>query len=341
MKILKLSDFEENKFTKEEILNFFNSTVVIPTETVYGLAGRIDNDNILKEIYMIKNRPSNNPLIVHVSNRKMLGQIVKGDICKEYHILMDKFWPGPLTLIYNAKEEVSNIVKGNSLNTVAVRMPQTKGVLNIIDTLGVPLAAPSANTSGRPSPTECKHAINDFKERVKTYIDGGKCSFGLESTVFMRSNGKNYILRPGSITKEEIENVLGEKVEVKPKCDDTKIICPGSKYTHYSPKIPLYLFKGANWYDLMKEEMKKLNDKKVGILLEEKKFKKAVNSFNDSHIIVYCLGGDLKECAAKLFYSLLALENEVDIIFTCDFKRSGEGEALMDRIEKASLKTFE
>lgn len=339
MKIISLEDIERNKYTKDEIKKFFDKTVVIPTETVYGLAGRTDNDKILKDIFQIKRRPSNNPLIVHISNRNMLKTIVKGEIPNEYNILMDKFWPGPLSLIFEASQNVSSVVKGNSMSTVAIRMPNKPGLLKLMDILNTPLAAPSANTSGQPSPTQIEHVVNDLGEKVETYIDGGKCELGLESTVFMHFENKNYILRPGSITKEEIEEVLQQPVEYKTKASGDVVVCPGTKYTHYSPKVPVYLFVGDKFVSSFKKQMEENATKKIGVMIETNKFE-SIRKFVDEDS-VFLLGKNLKECASNCFSGLRHLENKVDMIFVCGFGYKNEGAAIMDRLEKASTKIFE
>ncbi|ORD94522.1 SUA5 [Enterospora canceri] len=336
MKTYKLEDFN-NKDHRDKMIQAFNKAVVIPTETVYGLAGRIDNETALRDIYTIKGRASDNPLILLVSNRKMLKTVIKGEIPPKYQKLIDLFWPGPLSLIFMADETLSSTVRGSSLKTVAIRMPENKTLLELIDVIGVPLAAPSANTSGQPSPTEVSHAQNDLKNKVETYIDGGKCSFGLESTVFMGLGDENVILRPGSITPEQIEMALGEEVRIKNKADGTVVICPGTKYTHYSPKVDVVLFIGSNWLQNMIREVNR-TDQVVGVMASED----VLDQFDQiKNVKMFNMGSSVKMCASNCFSGFRKLENEVEIIFVRGFEQKGEGCAIMDRLEKASSKIVE
>ncbi|KAL6122790.1 ywlC [Nucleospora cyclopteri] len=333
MKILNIESLSE-----KEIKEAFKDVVVIPTETVYGLAGRIDNDEILRNIFKIKNRPVDNPLIVHISNIKMLNDLIKGDISQNYKILIDKYWPGPLTLIFKSSSMVSKIVMGSGNSTVAIRMPAKKEIRKIIEILGVPLAAPSANTSGKPSATTLQHAINDLGNRVNTYIDGGPCKYGLESTVLGEFNGVLTLLRPGSITKENIEKITGVKVKCKTNLSEKgEIICPGTKYKHYSPNIPVYLFINNDWKNQMETEIKKNKSLKIGIVIDsEENFK----HFNGKAHLIINLGETITECCKNCFSALLNLEKKCDIIFVKGFEKTHEGLAIMDRLEKASTKIF-
>ena len=332
MKIIKIEDVE--KYTDEEIKRFFDRVVVIPTETVYGLAGRIDNDDILKDIYKIKGRPSNNPLILHVSDLDMLKTVIDGEISLKYKKLIERFWPGPLSLIFKANKNLSNVVRGSSMETVAVRMPLNKMLLRIISIVGVPLAAPSANISGRPSPTEINHVVNDFGDDIETYIDGGPCKFGLESTVFMELDGINYILRPGSVTKEDIEKAVNEPVILKTKADGSKIVSPGTKYTHYSPKVPVFLFVGEKYLENFKKEANTFKNKKIGIMIQNKD----ISKIEIENAILFDLGDTKEKSASRCFQGLRELENKVDVIFIKGFDTTNEGAAIMDRLEKASVK---
>lgn len=331
-------------FKIDEVLNFpyerlkllFDTPVVIPTETVYGLAGVINNDNILNDIYQIKGRPSDNPLIVHISNLNMLKTLIKETISPEYTTLIKKYWPGPLTLIFKANDNVSSVVKGNHMDTIAVRMPNNIKLLKLIDKLNIPLAAPSANTSGQPSPTEINHVLNDLGNKVKTYIDDGKCPCGLESTIVSIQNNKITILRPGIITKEEIENCLQKEVNLYTKESNINYTIPGMKYTHYSPKIDVYLFIGKNYNNNMIKKAQNFKDKKIGIM-----------GSNDIDICgfkyeeIFYMGETLIECASNCFAGLRHLEKKVDLIFVKGFPYINEGVALMDRLEKASSEIIE
>ncbi len=211
--------------------------VGIPTETVYGLAADAMNVEAIKKIYEAKGRPSDNPLIVHISKFEELFGLVK-NIPEKAKLLADKFWPGPLTMIFERKDNVPKEVAPN-LNTVAVRMPSHPIARAIIETCGTPLAAPSANLSGSPSPTTALHVMNDMDGRIPAVLDGGECDVGVESTVLFVASGKPRLLRPGGITVEQIENIIGE-IDIDPSVVSDifteNVASPGMKYKHYSPK---------------------------------------------------------------------------------------------------------
>lgn len=331
MRIIKLDQVAEVDLERS-----FRDAVVIPTETVYGLAARIDNERALKSIFEIKGRPSDNPLIVHISDLSMLGMLVEGGIPADYEILMETFWPGPLTLLFKCKSTVSKTIIGKNSDTVAVRMPRGNEVRQLIRSVGVPLAAPSANTSGKPSPTRVEHAVEDLGDKVSLYIDGGPCEVGLESTVFSNIDGNPMILRPGSVTKENVENVIKKKVEVRNKLEEgAKAISPGQKYKHYSPEHPVYLFIGFNWATKMAKLGQEMNDKRIGLLRRDGV--KYPISFHD----VYDLGFELKSCTKEIFSGLRALDKSCDVIFIVGFEIEDEGLAIMDRIEKAATHIVE
>lgn len=327
MKIVKLDEIG-----RVDVQQYFEDVVVVPTETVYGLAARIDNEKALKNIFKIKGRPSDNPLIVHISDLDMLGGLVDGDVPAEYSALMDRFWPGPLTLVFKRRESVSKTVVGkSSIDTVAVRMPKGEKIRNLIRRLGVPLAIPSANTSGKPSPTRVEHVIDDLGEKVALYIDDGPCEIGLESTVFGIIDGNYVILRPGSVTKESIESVVGKKVLVKSKAENSeKLVCPGQKYRHYSPEHPVYLFTGSAWYQDMLKCGQALGNAKIGIL------RRRGLEYPTVFYKEYDLGESLQDCAQNTFSGLRFLDKTCDAIFVVGFALEDEGLAIMDKLEKAA-----
>ncbi|MBR2152837.1 MAG: threonylcarbamoyl-AMP synthase [Clostridia bacterium] len=211
--------------------------VGIPTETVYGLAADAMNVDAIKKIYEAKGRPSDNPLIVHISRFEELEGLVT-NIPENAKLLADKFWPGPLTMIFERKDTVPKEV-APKLNTVAVRMPSHPVARAIIEASGSPLAAPSANLSGSPSPTTALHVMNDMDGRIPAVLDGGECDVGVESTVLFVASGKPRLLRPGGITVEQIEEVIGE-IDIDPSVVSDifteNVASPGMKYKHYSPK---------------------------------------------------------------------------------------------------------
>jgi len=219
-----------NKFV--ELLKS-GEVVAFPTETVYGLGAIPWNNSAVKKVFEIKGRPQDNPLIVHVCNTAMANEFA-AYIPEQASMLMEKFWPGPLTLIYKKKPEVPDIVTGG-LPTVAVRWPRHPVAQELIEKAG-PLVAPSANSSGKPSPTKPEHVRNDFGENFPV-IEGGETQIGLESTILDVSQRPFCVYRPGAVGREEIQNIIGEKiVEADLKKHEGRPVSPGTKYTHYSPE---------------------------------------------------------------------------------------------------------
>ncbi len=221
-----------------------NEVVAFPTETVYGLGGNALSDQAIDKIYQAKGRPGDNPLIVHISEKKQIH-----DLCTQVtpaaEKLINAFWPGPLTVILPSNGSVSEKVTAG-LPTVAVRMPEHPIALALIREAGLPVAAPSANTSGRPSPTSAGHVIKDLKGKIAGIVDGGMTGVGLESTVVDATSSPITILRPGGITRAQLEEVIG-KVTVDPSLLNEKARpkSPGMKYTHYAPQAPLFLVESG------------------------------------------------------------------------------------------------
>lgn len=221
--------------------------VIIPTETVYGLAANALDGSAVRRIYEAKGRPSDNPLIVHVSNMEMIPPLVE-DFPDGARRLAEAYWPGPLTIIVRKSGRIPPETSGG-LDTVAIRMPSHPVARAIIETAGIPLAAPSANLSGKPSPTNARRCIEDMMGRVDAIVDSGSCQVGVESTVITLAEGKPRLLRPGGITLEQLEAVLGQ-VEVDPAVlhklsAGAKASSPGMKYKHYAPKAHVILVEGS------------------------------------------------------------------------------------------------
>jgi len=221
--------------------------VAIPTETVYGLAASAFSNEAVGGIYAVKGRPADNPLIVHVSNLVMLREVANA-IPESAVSLIKRFWPGPLTLVLGKTAAVSSVVTCG-LDTVAVRMPSNKTAADIIEHAGLPLAAPSANLSGKPSPTTARHVMDDLSGKIPLIVDDGPCEIGLESTVVSLTGETPVILRPGMITLEQLQEVLpGTTVsdavltEVE---NDAKVESPGMKYKHYSPRADVVIVEGT------------------------------------------------------------------------------------------------
>lgn len=297
--------------------------VAFPTETVYGLGANGLNPIAVAKIFEVKKRPAFNPLILHIADKNSLrNYAVYND--ERIDQLINKFWPGPLTLVLPKTDVVPDIVtSGNT--TVAVRMPNHDVALELIKQSGTPIAAPSANKFGHLSPTDAQHVLKSLGDKVDIILDGGKCNVGVESTILELRNNNIYMLRPGGLSKEEIEKEIG-KIKTG-KVDQTKPSAPGQLPFHYAPSIPLDFFNDKN--------LKKYSGKKMGVL-----FFKDVKSESDFSLVkILSKSGDMKEAAANLFCFLHDLEKEdLDIILVEPLKEEGLGLAIMDRLKKASAK---
>ena len=240
------NDFSQLEYAGNIIMS--GGLVLFPTETVYGLGANGLDENAVKEIYVAKGRGSDNPLILHISNVDMLSQIATNISDLEYR-LMNAFWPGPFTIILNRKKVVPNIVTAN-LETVGIRMPSNKIAKELISYAGVPIAAPSANVSGKPSGTNIKDIFDELSPKVDCIIDGGTCEVGLESTVVRVIDGVPTILRPGKVTPEQIKNVAGtvkiDKHIFSKLEENEKVLSPGMKYRHYAPSSKCVLVYSKN-----------------------------------------------------------------------------------------------
>ncbi len=304
--------------------------VVFPTETVYGLGANALMPGSVKNIYAAKGRPSDNPLIVHVAAREQASQVVS-EIPEAANLVMEKFWPGPITLVMPKGECVPSEVTAG-LPSVAVRFPSHPVARRLLELAAVPVAAPSANTSGRPSPTRAEHVLEDLDGRVDYIIDGGNCAVGLESTVLDTTVTPTQILRPGGVSKEDLEEVLGEVIYdpglsvqgVAPKS-------PGMKYKHYAPKAQMIIIEGKNIRtELQKRALQAHTDgKKVGIL--------TCGADYDADILLSG-SADAKVYAARLFDALREFDlRGADIIFAeFPFGESGIEPAIRNRIYKAA-----
>ncbi len=251
------TEYDEALKKSAELLK--NGEVVgIPTETVYGLAANAFDENAVRKIFEAKGRPSDNPLIVHISKFEDLSPLVK-EIPEKVKAMADAFWPGPLTMIMKKSERISNVVSGN-LDTVAVRMPKSEYARAIIENCGLPLAAPSANLSGSPSPTNAKYVFDDMNGRIPLIVDGGASEIGVESTVITFAEDPPRLLRPGGVTLEEMTALIGEIVvddAVLNKLEDGKTAAsPGMKYKHYAPNADITLIKSTfeNFKTLCEDE---------------------------------------------------------------------------------------
>lgn len=266
--------------------------VAFPTETVYGLGANALDPEAVAKVYEAKGRPSDNPMIVHIARASDIGQLTP-KLSPDIVTLIENFWPGPLTLVVKRKKSVPDRTTGG-LDTVGVRMPDSKIALDLINWADCPIAAPSANLSGKPSPTRAEDVIDDLNGKVDAILKGPDCRVGIESTVLDVSGETPTVLRPGIITPESIEAAIGKKVAVDPalyvnrprdvNSEEFKPKSPGMKYKHYAPKADMTVIEGNR--DKVKEEiqrLKALNEKlgnKVGVILfEEKAFIEAAHDF--------------------------------------------------------------
>lgn len=317
--------------------------VAFPTETVYGLGGNAYDKEASGKIYAAKGRPSDNPLIVHIADEAELYEVASY-VPEKAILMMKKFWPGPLTMVFKKKDIVPYETTGG-LDTVAVRMPNHKVALEMIRAAGVPIAAPSANTSGRPSPTKASHVVEDLDGKIEMILDGGEVGIGIESTILDMTSDTPMLLRPGYITKAMIEEVIGDIVEdkvvnAKSKdgiSGDYKPKAPGMKYRHYAPKADLTMFEGdidkvvdtINKY--AKEYME--NGAKVGIIATDE----TVSKYEADYVV--SIGERChEETIAKRLYGVLRDfdSTSAEVILSETFYDDEFGYAIMNRLIKAA-----
>lgn len=307
--------------------------VAFPTETVYGLGGNAKLQDSVRKIYEAKGRPSDNPLIVHVANLEQVREI-----CTEIHPVAQKlihaFWPGPLTLVLPSRGTVSNAVTAG-LSTVAIRMPSHPVARAVISASNLPIAAPSANRSGRPSPTQAEHVFHDLDGRIAGILDGGETGVGVESTVVDCTTTPITILRPGGITKEQLIEVVG------PVSDDPGLVrsdqapkAPGMKYKHYAPSATMYLVPAgeSRIRELISSE--KAKGRRVGVLTTEEK----QGGYPDADVLLVCGRRSEPATVAHHLFDVLRHfdQKEVDVIFSETFDQKGIGKAVMNRLSKAA-----
>ena len=313
--------------------------VAFPTETVYGLGGDAFDVNASARIYEAKGRPSDNPLIVHIAALEDLYSLTD-NVPDKALALAKEFWPGPLTMIVDKKSCVPDTVTGG-LSTVAVRLPSHKVARDLIKASGTFIAAPSANLSGRPSPTRAEHVIEDLSGRVDMIIDGGDIEIGLESTIVDLTEDVPVILRPGYITMEMIEDVIGDirldKALMTGVSDGVAPKAPGMKYRHYAPKAELTIIEGErdkviNRINSFVEEGRRRN-RKVGVMLTAETY-----DMVEADVKISLGSGDSnEEIARNLFATLREFdETGVDVIYSEGFGDNGLGQAVMNRLLKAA-----
>lgn len=334
--ILKINSIvsDIDKIERAGELLRLGDVVAIPTETVYGLAANALNEEAVAEIFKIKGRPQDNPLIVHISEAHDLEKLCR-DIPESAYKLAFAFWPGPLTMVLKKTDVIPDIVSAG-LDTVGVRCPRGIFARAVIRAAGVPLAAPSANISGKPSPTKATHVIKDFDGKLKAIVDGGPCSVGVESTVIDLTCEIPTILRPGGITLLQLKEVLG-KVDVCSAVvsDNEAVRSPGLKYRHYAPKTPVKVLIGDVESAVEFLKARSLNNRVAIICFtEEEEYFKSL----DVVAIAYGRRSEPSELARGLFDALrLADECNVSEIFARQ-PESGEGIelAVINRLQRAA-----
>jgi L-threonylcarbamoyladenylate synthase len=334
-KVDKYVDNLENNPQVVDAAHFLqeNEVVALPTETVYGLGGNAESDVAVEKIFAAKGRPSDNPLIIHIADKRQLTAFV-ADIPKKAEILMERFWPGPLTIIFKKKDGVLSDKATAGLETVAVRMPDHPVALALLKKCQLPIAAPSANSSGKPSPTKAQHVMEDLNGKIAGVLDGGATGVGVESTVLDCTEEIPVILRPGGVTKEQLEAVVGEvHLDAALLDEASKPKAPGMKYQHYAPNAPLYLVNGSKSFLQGLIEEKQRDGLRVGVLATEE----SVKDYQADVSIACGKRSELESVATALYETLRAFNQEkVDIIFSEMFPNTGVGHAIMNRLQKAA-----
>jgi L-threonylcarbamoyladenylate synthase len=304
--------------------------VAFPTETVYGLGADALNADAVKQIFVAKGRPLDNPIIVHVASIADLKDLTS-HVPEKAQWLVEKFWPGPLTLILPKSPGVPDDVTGR-LDTVAVRMPQNKIALALIKALGHPIAAPSANLSGRPSGTTAGHVLQDFAGKIDMILDGGPVAVGVESTVLDLSRKPPAILRPGAVTQEDLEPLLGRVVMGRGA--ESKKRSPGTRYRHYSPRARVTLVEPGDEKTIARlARQHAAGGKKVAVVARH------FSPRGKMKAIVRIMPQELEEYARQIFAVLRELDElAVDEIIIEKTEEQGIGVAIMDRLKRAAMR---
>ena len=313
------------------------AVVAIPTETVYGLAANALDEAAVLRIFEAKGRPQDNPLIVHISALEQLDGLAE-EISPAVYQMAEHFWPGPLTMVVKKAAVIPDRTSAG-LDTVGIRMPSHPVARAIIDAAGVPLAAPSANTSGKPSPTTARDVLDDMNGKIPAIVDGGACTVGVESTVVDMTGDYPQILRPGAITEEMIREAMGavstDRAALESLSDDAKVRSPGMKYRHYAPKAPVILYEGAPW-DTYCALLEELDTPRTGVICFEE-FLPAVKERRSR--LVYSLGysWDHAEHARRLFALLRKFDRTQAqrILVQCP-RTMGANAGTVNRLRKAA-----
>lgn len=324
-KIIDIRNLDEQSYTNSiQEAGFLLKTgevIAFPTETVYGLGGIISSKETIDKIYVVKGRPADNPLIVHCSSYEQLFSLCKS-VFPLLELLVRNFMPGPLTIVTKKSSKVADFIT-SGLDTIALRIPSKKVAIDLINEVGVPIAAPSANLSGKPSPTQAQHVMDDFNGKIPMILDDGDCDIGIESTVILLEENQIILLRPGIIEVSEIEHITNIPVTVSVELTDS-ILSPGMKYRHYSPNAIVRLFEDKELY---KEAIQR-NTLKSMLLIPENSssfLENVSNTYRYSEHNLYALF----RMADEQHYSQILL-----FIDESTAKKMG----LMNRIKKAASK---
>lgn len=329
METLKLSLKDKDTVKKAADILKNDGIVAIPTETVYGLAASACSDKAIEKVFLSKGRPQDNPLIVHIDSLDMLYKVAK-DIPDTAIVCAEKFWPGPFTMVLNKTDYICQSVS-KGLSTVAVRMPSDETARNIIRESGLPLAAPSANISGSPSPTTYEHVLKDLDGKIDAVVLGERCSVGVESTVVAIDDKGARLLRPGAVTVEMLKEILGDividKAILSQPEKDEKVASPGMKYKHYSPKGELYLVEGES-----QKYIEFVNGKEDGVAL----CFEGEEAFINKKCYLYGKEKDDSSLAYEVFEALRTLDGEeVKKAYVHAPSKEGVGLAVYNRLIRA------
>lgn len=308
--------------------------VAFPTETVYGLGAVYNNEPALLKVFAVKGRPADNPLILHIYHLDQLNQIVNS-ISPAAERLIQRFWPGPLTLIFPKKAEVSPVVTAN-LNSVAVRMPSDPAAQELLRLTGIPVAAPSANLSGKPSPTHGEHVINDLLGKIELIIDAGQCPDGVESTVLSLMGEEPVILRPGTVTREQLEPVLGRSILMASGVEVDRPQAPGMKYRHYAPEAPVTLFEGKS-EKIVREINQRLAETKNSHKTVVLGTTENIDKYDNEWVLDMGPQGNPSIIASNIYELLRFCDRlRVDRILIEGISDQGIGTAVLNRLRKAA-----
>ena len=328
-------NYEELKAPAEAIKQ--GKLVLFPTETVYGIGANALDEEAVKKIYIAKGRASDNPLIAHISHIEMLEQLVE-EVGKVEQTLIENFWPGPLTIIFKKKKIVPDIITGG-LDTVAIRMPSNQIARKLIEYSNCPIAAPSANISGKPSGTRVEDIIEELDGKVEYIIDNGKVDIGIESTVIRAQEGIIHILRPGKITPENIQ-ALGIPVYIEKQIlgkyqEGEKILSPGIKYKHYSPNTKCVLVYSKD-NNKMVEKINELSQNKNTVILCTTKNLEKYKTQNKLD-----MGNTLEEISTNIFTLLRKADTyDAELILIEGVEKTGLGLAIMNRLIRACAHNY-